>query len=172
VLGIRSDLRAALDLLAAVPERRRHAKALHVMGYTYDEIGDLIGLGHTRANALVTEANMAMRSEHLRVAPEQQPRSPRAARLRELEDEPPRWLVTAIGQPPGKSNRAEATLAWRRAALAVDDYRRDHAPALADDPLGPRPADPRAARAYELASRAVTRAREARSAIRRRSLER
>jgi DNA-directed RNA polymerase specialized sigma24 family protein len=65
VLATRSDLRAALDLLAAVPERRRRAKALHVMGYTYDDIGELIGLGHTRANALVTEANMAMRREHL-----------------------------------------------------------------------------------------------------------
>jgi DNA-directed RNA polymerase specialized sigma24 family protein len=30
---IRAELRHALDLLAAVPERRRRAKALHVMGF-------------------------------------------------------------------------------------------------------------------------------------------
>jgi hypothetical protein len=41
-----------LDLLAAGPERRRRAKALQVMGYTYDEIGDLIGLGHTRVGMI------------------------------------------------------------------------------------------------------------------------
>jgi hypothetical protein len=73
-LAIRADLRAALDLLAAVPERRRQAKALQVMGYSLDEIGQLLGFGRTRANALVAEANVAMRREHLRVAPEQQPR--------------------------------------------------------------------------------------------------
>jgi hypothetical protein len=116
-LAIRSDLRAALGLLAAVPERRRQAKALQVMGYSLDEIGQLLGRSHTLANALVAEANAAMRREHLRVAPEQQPRSARAARLRELEQEPPRWLHAAVGRPPGKNLPAEAVLAWRRAAL-------------------------------------------------------
>jgi DNA-directed RNA polymerase specialized sigma24 family protein len=56
MLALRTDLRAALDLLAAVPERRREAKALHVTGYTYDEIAERLGLGHARVNTLVAEA--------------------------------------------------------------------------------------------------------------------
>jgi hypothetical protein len=171
-LELRSELRAALDLLAAVPERRREAKALQITGFTYDEIGDRLGIGHTRVNALVAEANAAIRREHRRVAPEQQPRSARAARLHELEEQPPRWLTSAIGAPPGKSVPSGALLAWRRAALAIDDYRRDHGHNLGDEGLGQRPADPHAARAYELAAHAATRAREAREATRQRSRER
>ena len=52
-VALRGELRAALDLLAAVPERRREAKALQVTGYSYEEIGERLGLGHTRVNALV-----------------------------------------------------------------------------------------------------------------------
>ena len=44
-LALRGKLRAALDLLAAVPERRREAKALRVTGYTYDEIGSVSASG-------------------------------------------------------------------------------------------------------------------------------
>ena len=171
-VALRGELRAALDLLAAVPERRREAKALQVTGYSYEEIGERLGLGHTRVNALVAEANAAIRREHSRVAPDQQPRSPRAARLQELEEQPPRWLAQAIGQPPGTTGPSGALLAWRRAALAIDDYRRDQGVKLGDVGLGRRPADPSAARAYELAAHAATRARQARDPTRRRSLER
>jgi hypothetical protein len=68
---------------------------------------------------LIAEANAAMRREQFRIGADQQPRSPRAARLRELEEEPPAWLCASIGRPPGKTLRAEAVLAWRRAALAI-----------------------------------------------------
>lgn len=83
-----------------------------------------------------------------RVAPEQQPRTDRAERLRDLETQPPKWLVKAVGRPPGKSGNLGALLAWRRAALALDDYRREHAPELASDGLVSPPSDERAARAY------------------------
>jgi len=39
----RARLRHALELLSAVPERRRRIKALHVIGYKYEEIGELLG---------------------------------------------------------------------------------------------------------------------------------
>jgi DNA-directed RNA polymerase specialized sigma24 family protein len=87
-LALRSELRAALDLLAAVPARRREAKALQVTGFKYEEIGSRLGLGLARVNALLAEADAAIRKEHGRVAPERQPRSPRAARLAELEEDP------------------------------------------------------------------------------------
>jgi hypothetical protein len=168
----RASLRHALDLLSAVPERRRQAKALHVMGYSYDEIREELGISRTRVNQLIAEANATMRREQFRIAAEQQPRSPRAARLRELEERPPDWLQASIGRPPAKTQRAEAVLAWRRAALAIDDYRRQYAPGVDHDPLRDRPADPRAGRAHQLACRAAERARHAREPHRDRSLER
>ena len=136
-LTLRAELRDALDLLSAVPARRREVKAMHITGYTYAEIATRMGLGHARVNALITEANAAIRRENGRVAPEQQPRTDRAERLRDLETQPPKWLVKALGRAPGKAVKPGALLAWRRAALALDDYRREHAPELASDGLGP-----------------------------------
>jgi hypothetical protein len=61
-----------------------------------------------------------------RVERERPVASPRAARLRELEDEPPAWLTQAIGWPPGRNKSSSgAVLAWRRVALVIDDYRRE-----------------------------------------------
>ncbi|HEU0304242.1 MAG TPA: hypothetical protein VFR32_06650 [Gaiellaceae bacterium] len=60
LLSVRAELRVALDSLAAVPERRRQVKALQITGLSYAEIGERLGLGYTRVNALVTEANAAI----------------------------------------------------------------------------------------------------------------
>jgi hypothetical protein len=44
--------------------------------------------------------------------------SPRAARLRELEDNPSKWLTEVIGRAPTRNKTGgPAVLAWRRAAL-------------------------------------------------------
>jgi RNA polymerase sigma factor (sigma-70 family) len=153
----RLALREAFELLAKVPERRRQAKALHVIGLSYAEIGELLGINFTNVNRLITEANAIIREEHARQAPEHEPRSARAIRLRELEESQARWLVAAIGRPPGKKATAQSVLAWRRAALAIDDYRREHGPGLQDEPLGDRPSGGPAARAYDLAVAAVKR---------------
>jgi hypothetical protein len=172
VVAIRSEPRFALDVFATVPERRREAKALLVTGFKYTEIQAQLGLTYTRVNHLISEANKAIQTERHRAARLDAEGPPKARRLRELESKPPAWLKAAIGPPPGK-HRAEVTLSWRRAAIAIDDYRREHGTQLKDEPLGSRPTDPRAARAYDLADRAITRAREARlPPSRRRSLER
>ena len=126
VVAIRSELRSALDALAAVPERRREVKALWVTGFKYEEIQDQLGLTYTRVNRLMTEANHAIQKERLRAAPPREAVPVRAARLQELEGNPPRWLTNAIGRPPGKRVSAQITLPWRRAAFALDDYRREH----------------------------------------------
>ena len=50
--------------------------------------------------------------------------SPRAARLRELEEVPPDWLRDSIGVCPRRTKPDSGTiLVWRRSALAIDDYR-------------------------------------------------
>jgi RNA polymerase sigma factor (sigma-70 family) len=173
VVGTRAELRSALAALAAVPERRREVKALWVTGFKYEEIKERLGLTYTRVNRLMTEANHAIQKERLREAPQREAMPARAARLQELEASPPRWLKTAIGRSPGKWVSTQITLPWRRAALAIDDYRREHGAHLrSDEPLGSRPTDPRAARSFDLAERAIRRAREARELSRRRSLER
>jgi hypothetical protein len=56
-------------------------------------------------------------------------RSTRAARLQQLEDDPPPFLLRAIGRPPRpdpKRGGEHERLQWRRLALAVDDYRTTH----------------------------------------------
>jgi hypothetical protein len=127
----------------------------------------------TAVNRLVTEANDAIRAERHRLRLEGPSSSVRAERLWDLEQQPPKWLTAAIGRPPGKNTRSQAVLAWRRAAIAIDDYRREHGPHLGgDEALGRRPAEPRAARSFDLAQRALSAAREARQPSRSRSVER
>jgi RNA polymerase sigma factor (sigma-70 family) len=172
VVSLRSELRFALEVLATVPARRREVKAMHVTGLKYEEIQHRFGLSYTQVNRLMTEANQAIQKERQRVTPRRDGMPARAARLQELEEKPPKWLTRAIGRPPGKHVPAQIVLPWRRAALAIDDYRREHGVHVADDALGARPTEPRAARAFDLADRARTRAREAREATRRRSLDR
>ena len=88
-----------------------------------------------------------------------------------LEDDPPKWLTEAIGRAPSRNKTGgPAVLAWRRAALAIDDYRRDHGWHAPDAALGPHPLAPAARRAYERAQRAVEQVRQER--VRRRGLQR
>jgi DNA-directed RNA polymerase specialized sigma24 family protein/predicted RNase H-like HicB family nuclease len=143
-IALRADLRAALDLLAVVPDRRREVEALQVTGLKYEEIGERLGLSYTRVNWLVTEANAAIRRERERLAPtERLDAPPRGHRLQELEANPSEWLRTAIGRAPGQFAPASALLPWRQAALALDDYRREHGAHLQlNEPLGRRPERP------------------------------
>jgi hypothetical protein len=85
--------------------------------------------------------------------------SPRAARLRELKDTPPDWLIEAVGRPPARGENASASiLAWRRAALVIDDYRHNHGWASPYEGLGPKPTDDLVARcAHERAQQAIER---------------
>jgi hypothetical protein len=83
-------------------------------------------------------------------------------RLRELESSPPKWLVSSIGRPPGLHVGMGGLLAWRRAVLAVDDYRQEYGVESGDHALGPRPSEERAMRRYDLTERLVKRARAVR----------
>ena len=68
----------------------------------------------------------------------------------------------------GSKVAGPAFVAWRRAALAIDDYRRDHGWHAPDAALGPQPLAPAARRAHERAQRAVEQVREER--VRRRGV--
>jgi RNA polymerase sigma factor (sigma-70 family) len=173
LVAIRMRLRDALRALAKVPERRRLVKALHVTGFNYQEIAEMRGLSFTRVNQLLGEANRVLRDEQSRVEVASViAQSPRAARLDQLERDTPRWLKAAIGPRPKSRYNNPALLAWRRAALAIDDYRRRYGRGLDDEPLGSRPADREAARAFDLAAASIERVRAVRNPSRRHGIER
>lgn len=69
-----------------------------------------------------------MRREQFRIGPDEQPRSPRAARLRELEEQPPASLVRrSVGRPARHSARRRCSRGGER-RLAIDDCRRQSRP--------------------------------------------
>jgi DNA-directed RNA polymerase specialized sigma24 family protein len=169
--AIRLRLRDALEAFARLPDRRREIKALQITGFSYDEIAEMRGLTYTRVNHILAEANATLRAQQARSAAARIDGPRRAVRLDELEQDPPKWLRRAIGRLPSVNER-RAVLAWRRAALTIDDYRRQYGRGLGDDTLGDRPADREAARAFDLARSAIQRAVDARSRMPRRGLER
>jgi len=64
-------------------------------------------------------------------------------------------------------------LAWRRAALAIDDYRIDHRSTSPLEGLGPKPTDDLVARrVYERAGQAIERVGDERARRRASTLER
>jgi hypothetical protein len=63
-------------------------------------------------------------------------------------------------------------LAWRRAALVIDDYRRECGHGLGNDPIGERPDARDAARVFDLASSAIDQAARARTRSRGRGVVR
>ena len=114
------------------------------------EVAEVLGISVARVNYLLRRASEKLDEMATRRSEMERPvASPRAARLRELEDDPPTWLTEAIGRAPSRNKTsAYAVLAWRRAALAIDDYRREHGWQLNKVALGPQPSDPAARRAH------------------------
>ena len=129
--AIRLRLREALQAFARLPERRREIKALQVTGFSYDEIAEMRGLTWTRVNHVLAEANAALREYQVRTEAVRVDMTPRAMRLDELDQDTPPWLRRAIGKRPSTQSE-RAVLAWRRAALMVDDYRREYGGGLGD----------------------------------------
>jgi hypothetical protein len=110
-------------------------------------------------SALIRRANEHIREALDELEASELPSVPRAERLRELESAPPQWLRQEIGRPPrgrgGREGPATRLLNWRRAALAIEDYRAltgYDSDVLA---LGARPAEDQLARAFDAATRAV-----------------
>jgi hypothetical protein len=76
------------------------------MGISRQRVATLLG----DAALKVAELNEERHGKERPVA------SPRAARLRELEDAPPQWVTNAIGTRPGRSKSSSGVvLAWQRA---------------------------------------------------------
>ena len=155
----RDELEAAVDVLEHLPPRLRRVAFLRATGHRYSEIGEITGDSRTRVSQLVRRANDYIREalHELEAAEVVQP--PRAERLRELESSPPEWLRQEIGRPPrgrgGRMGHATRLLEWRRAALAIEDYRVLAGYDSEVRALGIRPAEEPLTRAFEAATRAI-----------------
>jgi DNA-directed RNA polymerase specialized sigma24 family protein len=143
----------AFEILDRLPERLPRVALRHALGLRHTDIGRLTGDTPTRVGQLISRANQhiyELLEERARQCPDA---PPRARRLADLEQRPPRWLVERIGRPPRAVARNVALSgtrrAWRRAALALDDLRQAAGP---DFDTSRRAAEPRFA---ELQARAV-----------------
>ena len=111
------------ERLDALPKRQREMLLLHASGWTYDEIGTRLGVSKSRVNQLMKRASVRMREMDIL---EQDAVSPRAQRLRQIENAPPGYIAASIGRPPRlspKHGRQDLLREWRRVALAIEDYR-------------------------------------------------
>jgi DNA-directed RNA polymerase specialized sigma24 family protein len=158
-IELRNDINDALSLIGRLPLRLQRIALLRALGCSYDEIGQLTGDSKARAHALSTRANERIAEYLVERAHSVERWSPRAERLWQLEQSPPGWLVERIGRPTLARHRTPSPstrrLAWRRAAIALDDLRTVAGPArfaaISQEP----PAEPELRRLHAVATRAV-----------------
>jgi RNA polymerase sigma factor (sigma-70 family) len=124
---LRAEAREALAAIAKLPPRLRRIAELRTAGFTYDEISQITGSSRTKVAQLATRANEEIAEIRADQAATRGQTPARAERLWELERRTPDWLAEKIGRPVkvrrkfgGETVRRRA---WRRAALALDDYR-------------------------------------------------
>ena len=68
------------------------------------DVAEVMGISRQRVGTLLVDAALKVAELNEERHGEERPvASPRAARLRELEDAPPLWLTNAIGTRPGRS---------------------------------------------------------------------
>jgi hypothetical protein len=117
----------ALSIVGKLPPRLQRIALLRALGLRHAEIGEITGDSPTRVYQLITRANDRIHEILAERHHASEPSSRRAERLWELENDPPEWLTRHIGRVPRQSRRQSGqTLqrrAWRRAAMALDDYR-------------------------------------------------
>jgi DNA-directed RNA polymerase specialized sigma24 family protein len=159
VMEIRNDVNDALSILARLPLRLQRIALLRALGFRHEEIGQLTGYSTSRVHALVKHANRKVSEILVERSRSDESWPPRAERLWQLENRPPEWLVRKLGRPilvrgrvPSPSVRR---LAWRRAALALDDYRQAAGPARFEAMTDERPSEPALRGLHAKAIRAV-----------------
>jgi DNA-directed RNA polymerase specialized sigma24 family protein len=125
---VRDGLDDVVSTLERLPDRLRRIAMLRALGLQHREIGDITGDSPVRVAQLVSRANVKI-CEVVAERDIQSPDvSPRARRLWELEHEQPQWLTDRIGKVPVVNRKTAGQTvsrrAWRRAAIAIDDYRK------------------------------------------------
>lgn len=125
--AIRGDVEDAFSILERLSPRLRRIAMLRALGLMHREISEITGDCPVRVAQLNARANFEIYEVLAERAHETEHVSPRAARLWELERDQPTWLTDRIGRGPRSCRRSvgqtEQRHAWRRTALALDDYR-------------------------------------------------
>ena len=114
------DLRARLLELSP---RERETVLLHAAGWRYAQLAERLGISQSRVSHLFTRGVQRMREMDQQ---EEAPRSPRGRRLREIEKDPPKYILAALGPAPRPSTKAglhDAQREWKRLVLQIEDYR-------------------------------------------------
>ena len=168
----RLRLESALEELKKLPPPLQQIVLVRSQVWKHEEVAEVLGIGRDHVDRLLRDAALRLaevnEDRHDRDRPVA---SPRAARLRELEDDPPEWLRNVIGRCPHRSkSSAGVILAWRRAALAIEDYRRTTGYQNPREAIGFVPRDHEQKRAYVRAERAILRVADERE--RRHGIER
>lgn len=126
-MELQARVEDAISILRGLPERLQHVAMLRALGFRYRDIEEITGQKHERVKALVVRAGDHIHDVLEARAANESHASPRAARLLELERDQPAWLVRHIGKFPQhrRSDNRDSVRrrCWRRAALALDDYR-------------------------------------------------
>jgi DNA-directed RNA polymerase specialized sigma24 family protein len=113
------------ERLAILPHDQRGVAFMRAAGWRYTDIADCLDVTEARVGKLLRRADGRLRDLDQR---DRTPASDRAARLQQLERDPPPFLLRVIGRPPRPNAKRGETLLleWRRLALAIDDYRATH----------------------------------------------
>jgi DNA-directed RNA polymerase specialized sigma24 family protein len=152
------DVDDALSVVAPLPSRLRRVALLHAFGSDREDIGDVTGGSATRVDHLLRRARFLISETVAERTHAERPSSRRAERLWQLERHPPDWLVEMIGAPScTRKNEGHTTARreWRRAAIALDDYRRAAGPEAFDAMDAEPPADSRLQSLHAVAVRSV-----------------
>jgi hypothetical protein len=142
-LQFREDFGEAMAELRQLPKPMREVVFVASQVRRHRDLGEILDMPESRVGHLPASAAAYLREAGERRTERDRPvASRRAAPLRKLQDAPPEWLIEAVGRPPARDKNASASiLAWRCAALAIDDYRHDHDWTSPHKGLGPRPTD-------------------------------
>jgi hypothetical protein len=157
--AIRDGVEDAFSVLGHLSPPLQRIAMLRALGLRHAEISGITGDTPTRVAQLIAQANMRI-YEHLEERSiDTRELSPRAKRPWELERGQPRWLTSRIGRAPQSTRRStsqgETRRAWRRAALALDDYRTAIGRRRLEEAADVPPAEPDHARLHFLSRRAV-----------------
>ena len=125
---LRLTVNEVFEVLDHLPERLQRIALLRALGMRHRDISELTGDSRARVGQLISRANDHIEGLLDERALGQRDMPRRAQRLEQLELRPPEWLTDRIGRPPSRgrktvSQSSATRRAWRRAALAIDDYR-------------------------------------------------
>jgi DNA-directed RNA polymerase specialized sigma24 family protein len=173
-LDVHRDVQDALSIIGRLPPRLQRIALLRGLGLRHSDISEITGDSPTRVQQLITRVNDQIHEQLAERMHADDRFSPRAERLWQLETQTPAWLTGRIGKVPRHSRRTsgttEARRAWRRAAIALDDYRTATGPAPFDELLDAPARDPELERLRRTALRAIECLEHTRAPDRRRGL--